>query len=115
MPKLSNPRITKGQAADSLIRLYLDEPQFVAELQELRAGYLELLTQLIVKQVEFLVRCRAATSGDEYREMGRNLYASAFTGASVPVLPVSLLSQLEDVRQLCFELRPYFRALGHLA
>ena len=63
MPKLSDARITKGRAAGFLIRLYLDEPQFVAELQELRAGYLELLADLMVKEVEFLIRCREAMTG----------------------------------------------------
>lgn len=115
MPKLSDPRITKGHAADFVIRLYLDEPEFVAELQELRAGYLELLAQLIVKQVEFLVRCRAAMSGEEYQKMARDLYASASIGASIPTLPVSLMDQLEDIRQRCSELRPYFRDLEQLA
>jgi len=32
MPRLSDPRITKGYAVSFLLRLYFEEPEFIAEL-----------------------------------------------------------------------------------
>ena len=115
MPRLTDPRIAKGLAAGYLIRLYLREPDFVAELEELRAGHLDPLTELMVKEAGFLVGCRAAMGADEYQSTIRDLYTSYGSATSMSGLPVSLLNQLEDLRQLHLELRPYFRALEQLA
>jgi len=115
MARLTDSRITKGLAAGYLIRLYLSEPDFVAELEELRAGYLDPLTELMVKEVGFLVGCRAAMGADEYQSTIRDLYTSYAAVPSISGLPVSLLNQLEDLRQLHLELRPYFRGLEQLA
>jgi hypothetical protein len=115
MPRLSDPKMTKGRAAGYLVSQYLNEPEFAAQLQELRAGYLDLLAELIVNEVEILVRCRETMTADEYQRMIRGLYASFATGPALLGLPAELQKLLEHVRQLHIELRPYFRALEQLA
>lgn len=115
MPKLGDPRITKGHAASFLTCLYLQEPRFIAELQELRQNYLELLTELIVTQVEFFAKCRVALTTEEYQRMLRDLYELLATLGSIPALPANLARQLERIKQMSVKLRPYFRDLEQLA
>jgi len=43
MPKLSDPRITKGRAVGSLLRLYRNDKGFVQELEQIRDPYLDLI------------------------------------------------------------------------
>lgn len=45
MPKLSDPRITKGHAVDSLLKLYRNDREFVQELDKIRDPYLDLIIQ----------------------------------------------------------------------
>jgi hypothetical protein len=43
MPRLSHPRITKGDAVSALIRLYRKHPPFMNELKEIRRPYFETI------------------------------------------------------------------------
>lgn len=45
MPKLSDPRITKGHAIAALLNLYRNDRKFVQELDEIRDPYLDLIIQ----------------------------------------------------------------------
>jgi len=71
MPRLSDLRITKGRAASFLVRLYLQEPEFLVEFHQLRLNHAESLAEVLVKQVEFFGKCREALRAEEYWEMCR--------------------------------------------
>lgn len=115
MPKLSDPRITKGHAASLLIRLYLQEPEFFRELCQLRQNYLELLTELAFKQAEFFANCRVALTTEEYQKMVRSFFESGATQGSIPALPRNSARQLKGIKQIYPRLGPYFHGLEQLA
>lgn len=115
MPKLSDPRITKGRAASFLIRLYLQEPEFFGELCQLRQNYVESLTESILRQVEFFGNCRVVFTTEEYYQMVHDFYKSVTTRSSIPALPDNLGRQLDAVKQAYVKLGPYFRGLEQLA
>jgi hypothetical protein len=45
MPRLSHPKITKGQAIDALLNLYRNDREFARELDKIRDPYLDLIIQ----------------------------------------------------------------------
>ncbi|RLC65218.1 MAG: hypothetical protein DRI01_01610 [Chloroflexi bacterium] len=115
MPRLSDPRITKGHAASFLVRLYLQEPEFLSEFRQLRQNHAELLAKVLVTQVEFLVKCREVLSIEKYQKMVRALYQLPVTRRSIPTLPENLTRQLEQMKQMYVKLEPYFHDLEQLA
>jgi len=115
MPKLSDARITKGRAAGFLVRLYLQDPEFLAEFHQLRLNHAESLAEALVKQVEFFGKCREALSAEEYWEMCRALYELPGTRRKTPTLPANLARQLEQIKQTYVKLEPYFHDVEQLA
>jgi hypothetical protein len=115
MPRLSDSKITKGHAASFLIRLYLQEPEFCKELCQIRQNYVGLLAELILKQVEFFANYKRTFTSEEYREMVRDLYESIATHSTNPAIPADSVRQIEAIRQMYLELRPYFNGLEQLA
>lgn len=115
MPKLSDPRITKGHAASLLVRLYLQEPEFFRELCQLRQNCIESLTESMLRQVEFFRNCRDVLTADEYYQVIHDLYKSIATRSSIPALPGNLGHQLDAVKEAYVKLGPYFRGLEQLA
>jgi hypothetical protein len=115
MPKLRDPRITKGHAASFLIRLYLQEPGFFRELCQLRQNYLESLTESVLKLVEFFANCRVALTTEQYQKMVRKFFESGATQSSIPALPRNIARQLEVIKQIYLRLGPYFNDLEQLA
>ena len=111
MPKLSDPRITKGHAASFLIRLYLQEPEFLEELCQLRQNYRVLLAKLLLAQVKFFANCRVTLATEEYHKMVQGLYESGTAGNSGPTLPANLTRQLNRIKQMYPKLGPYFHGL----
>ena len=45
MPKLSYPKITKGDAITALLKIYRKEPDFMTELEKIRQPYLAILSK----------------------------------------------------------------------
>lgn len=115
MPRLSDPRITKGHAANFLVCLYLREPDFLAELYQLREDHLELLAELVARQVGFFAKSRAVLTTEQYQNTIRDLYGLHATQGRIPGLPASLTRQLERIKQIGHNLGPYFRGLEELA
>jgi hypothetical protein len=115
MPKLRDPRITKGHAASFLIRLYLQEPEFYREFCQVHRNHAELLAELVLKEVEFLVNCKGTFTTEEYHKMVRDFYESVATQSSSPALPANLACQLEGIKQIYLRLGQYFNDLEQLA
>ena len=115
MPRLSDPRITKGHAANFLILLYLQEPKFYRELCQVRRNYAELLVELVVTQVEFFAKCKVTLTTEEYQRAFRDLYGLLATRGSIPTLPADLAHQFEGIKQIYLRLGPYFHDLEQLA
>ena len=53
MPKLSDPKMTKGYAVDSLLELYRNDEDFAKELDKIRDPYLNLLIQFALDAFDF--------------------------------------------------------------
>jgi len=70
MPKLSHPKIIKGQAIAYLLRLYRNEPAFMKELKQLRQSYLEIVKELAKAWVIFGAKCVGTLTPDEFQEFG---------------------------------------------
>jgi len=115
MPRLSDPRITKGHAVSFLLRLYFDEPEFVTELCQLRQDHSELLAELIAKQFEFVEKCRAVLTAEQYQKTVHDLQGLLVLVGSNPDLPANLARQLEKMKQIAVGLGPFFRGLEELA
>lgn len=47
MPKLSFPKITKGNAITALLKLYRQESDFMKELNEIREPYMHILKRFV--------------------------------------------------------------------
>lgn len=115
MPRLSDPRITKGHAAAFLLRHYVAEPEFIGQLFQLREDHVELFAELMVKQFEFVEQCRAVLTTDEYRKKVHDLQGLLALQGSSPDLPANLALQLAEIKQITVRLEPYFRGLEELA
>lgn len=115
MPKLRDPRITKGHAANFLIRLYLQEPEFYRGLCQIRQNYSGLLTESISKLAEFFANCRVALTTEEYHKMVRGFYEMFATQLSIPDLPRNIARQIEEIKRIYSKLGPYFNDLEQLA
>lgn len=116
MPKLSYPRITKGDAVYYLLRLYWNEPEFVEELRQLHQPYAQPLIELAKAMVRFFVDCRQALSSEDYHKMTRDFYNQWVTkGGKDPELPPNLSRQLKRIKQMYPRLQSYFDGLEELA
>jgi hypothetical protein len=108
MPRSSEPRITKGHAASLVVRLYLREPDVLAELHQLREDHLELPAELVARQAGFSAKCRTVLTTEEYQKMIRDLYGLHATQGRIPNLPASLTCQLERIKQIGHNWGPSF-------
>jgi hypothetical protein len=115
MPRLSDPRITQGQAASFLVQLYLQEPEFLAEFRQIRLNHAWLFAEVLATQVHFAIKCKAALSADEHWEMRRALYELPGTRGATPSLPADLAHQLERIKQTSVKLAPYIHDVEQLA
>jgi hypothetical protein len=115
MPRLSDPRITKGHAVSFLLRLYLEEPGFAAELQELRRRHRELFEEFVVGFLGLFARCEATMTTAEYRKTLRELYEAIVIPSRILTPPTNLANLVEDIKHLNLKLRPYFHDLEQLA
>lgn len=103
MPRLSYPKITKGHAVDSLLKLYRNDQQFAQELDKIRDPYLDLIIQCAVDSFY-----SGRKSGSSLRETfdavaknGKNLQRE------VPLFP--------EASTYAAQLQPYLDALSKLA
>jgi len=116
MPKLSYPRITKGEAVYYLLRLYWNEPEFMEQLQQLHQSYVEFFAELAVAQVKFSLDCKQVLSPEDYHKVRRHFYDQwVIKGGKDPELPRNLSRQLQRIKQMYPKLQPYFDGLGDLA
>jgi len=115
MPRLSDPRITKGRAVSALIRLYLEEPGFISELCRIRQKHNEVVLELISRQIELLAHCTATMTPEEYHSTSRELYAFLTRPSASHGLPSRVSHRLEEMKSICLKLRPYFTDLEQLA
>jgi len=103
MPRLNYPKITKGNAIATLLRLYRQEPEFMKELDEVRQPYLVLLNRFAKEGITFFIE----------HDLSPNQYVKAVidyhTGHSeedpFPSGKFQYMSQLQ----------PYFDGLAKLA
>jgi hypothetical protein len=103
MPKLSDPRITKGHAVDSLLRLYRNDQEFVQELEQIRDPYLDLI-----------IACALACF-DSGRKSGlspKEFFYAVIEHAKNVQQCDSLFS---EVSVYITQLQPYFDAVSKLA
>jgi hypothetical protein len=115
MPKLSDPRITKGRAVSALVRLYLEEPEFRSELCRIRQKHSEVVLEFISRQIELLVHCSTTMTAEECHKTLRELYAFLTLAGDSDALPPDMSHRLEQMKNICLELRPYFADLRQLA
>lgn len=115
MPRLSDPRITKGRAVSFLLRFYLEEPGFATELQGLRQIHRELFEEFVLGFLGVFARCEATMTTAEYRKTLRELYEATATPSRILTPPTKLANLVEEIKQLNLKLKPYFRDLEQLA
>ena len=115
MPKLDDPRITKGRAVSALIRLYLGEPEFYRELCEIRQKHNEAVLQFIARQIELVAHCSSTMTPEESSRSVREIYAFLTRPSASHDLPSDVTRRLEEMKTVCLELRPYFADLEQLA
>lgn len=115
MPRLSDPRITKGRAVSALIRLYLEEPEFYSELCQIRQKHNEVVLEFISRQIELPAHCTSTMTPEEYYSTFRELYAFLTRPSAGHALPPDVSHRLEEMENICLELRPYFTDLEQLA
>jgi hypothetical protein len=115
MPRLSDPRITKGHAVSFLLRLYLEEPGFAAELLGLRQIHRELFEEFVLGLLGLFARYEATMTTAESRKPLRKLYEVTGTPSRILTPPTNLANLVEEIKQLNLKLKPYFRDLEQLA
>ena len=103
MPKLSDPRITKGHAVDSLLKIYRNDQEFVQELEKIRNPYLDLIIQYALDSFD---------SGKKSRLSPRDFFNTAIERAKsmhqgAPFSPQASV--------YAAQLQPYFDTLSKLA
>lgn len=115
MPKLSDPKITKGYAVSVLIGLYLQESEFCNELCQVREKHNELLLEFVSRQIEFLVYCVTTMTPQEYHKIHCDLRAFLTQPSASHAFTSNLTHRLEGMKDMCVQLRPYFTDLEQLA
>jgi len=103
MPRLSDPKITKGHAIDSLLKLYRNDEEFVKELEKIRDPYLDLIIQYALGSFDFGIK-----SGLSPREFFNSVIEHAKNKKQgTPLFP--------EAPAYVAQLQPYFDALDKLA
>ncbi|MCD6230325.1 MAG: hypothetical protein J7J88_00335 [Dehalococcoidia bacterium] len=112
MPKLSHPKITKGQAIAYLLRLYRNEPAFMEELKQLREPYLEMVKELTKAWIIFGVRCAEVLTPNEFQEFRMDYLEGNEQFAK---LPSEFVDYINQIRQKESKAQPYAGKLAELA
>jgi len=115
MPKLNDPRITKGRAVNGLVRLYLEEPEFRTELCQIRQKHCEVVLEFMSRQIELVAHCSATQTPEERYRTFRELYAFLIEPSASHALVSGVTDRLEEMKNMRLELRPYFTDLEQLA
>lgn len=116
MPRLSHPRLIKGEAVACLLELYWSHPDFTREVQRLRQPYIELLSELAIEQVRFWLDCRQALPAEDYKKvLDEYYYQYALKRGRAPDFPANLSCRLEEIEQRAQKLQPYLDSLSELA
>jgi hypothetical protein len=103
MPRLSHPKITKGDAVSALIRLYRKHPPFMNELKEIRGPYFEAIRKFSLDGLAYFQENKVSPV-DYYHAT-----VSFMKGESnLDPLP-------SEQAKAATQLQPYFDALGELA
>jgi len=112
MPKISHPKITKGQAIAYLLRLYRNEPAFMKELKQLRQPYLEMVKELAKAWIIFGAKCREVLTPDEFQEFSMDYLEGNEQFAK---LPPEFVGYINQIRQKENKVQPYADKLAELA
>jgi hypothetical protein len=105
MPRLSYPRLTKGNAINALLRLYRDDPGFMKELNALRSPYMQLLDRFSIDSLNFLISAPPLSSKEWLQAL---LDYDPGKGKTGPF-------PAEEEFPYSAELQPYFDGLSRLA
>jgi hypothetical protein len=103
MPKLSFPKITKGNAITALLKLYRQEPEFMKELNEIREPYMQVLKKFTQDAVIYFKKHKLSPA--EYYNAVIDWYKGHKAQDPFPIKEFQYLSQLQ----------PYFDQLSKLA
>jgi len=103
MPKLSYPKITKGDAITALLKLYRKEPDFMTELGKIRQPYMTILSKFA--QDAFTFFSNGKMSPAEYYQAAIDYNKGKRKKDPFPAEQFGYLSQLQ----------PYFDSLNELA
>jgi hypothetical protein len=103
MPKLSYPKITKGDAITALLKIYRKEPDFMTELEKIRQPYLAILSKFAKDAFAFFND--GAMSPAEYYQAVIDYNKGESQKDPFPAKQFGYLSQLQ----------PYFDGLSGLA
>lgn len=102
MPKLSYPKITKGDAITALLKLYRKEADFMTELGKIRQPYLAILSKFAQDSLAFFKD--SSTSPAEYYQATIDYSKGKSKKDPFPAEQFGYLSQLQ----------PYFDGLNEL-
>jgi len=103
MPKLSHPKITKGDAIATLLNLYTKERNFMKELNQIRQPYKEIVNKFI-EDISAFFKGGSISLGEYYQAV-MNYYKGDRKKDPLPVGHCHYLSQLQ----------PYLDAFSKLA
>ena len=103
MPKLSYPKITKGDAITALLKIYRKEPDFMTELEKIRQPYLAILSKFAKDAFAFFND--GTMSPAEYYQAVIDYNKGESQKDPFPAEQFGYLSQLQ----------PYFDGLSELA
>lgn len=103
MPKLSYPKITKGDAKTALLKIYRKEPDFMTELEKIRQPYLAILSKFAKDAFAFFNG--GTMSPAEYYQAVIDYNKGESQKDPLPAEQFGYLSQLQ----------PYFDGLSGLA
>jgi hypothetical protein len=112
MPRISHPKITKGQAIACLLHLYRNEPAFMKELKQLRQPYLEILKELAEAWIIFWAKCAWVLRPDEFQKFSMDYLEGNEQFAK---LPPEFTGYINQVQQKGNKLQPYADKLAELA
>lgn len=102
MPKLNYPKITKGEAIGTLLKIYMEDPKFMTEWEALRHPYISLI-QRAAKDLLFFER-KTGMSFQEYYDALDEYYKNDGPDP-FPADKFKYISKLQ----------PYFDSLAKLA
>jgi len=109
MPKLTEPRILKGQAIACLLRLYRNDPDFMKELKRLRQPYLKGIKEVAKGWVIFGAKCAELLTPPEFQKFMMDYMVG---NEQFEKLPPELAGYINQVWN---ELQPYADKLARLA